>query len=200
MLFFDLEDYAGTYYSFDGGTNPSVNYEYYQLTQCCNEEPCLIGGKPAVFAFDGTTKGVHPDELFGKVITTIIDENSNEFCGCFKLKEACLEDGVMVIPFHEFFTEIETVDTCEECLPEPEAVEEVLAATPRMIYAEPIYNGLDPEMVEDVMVEFAEVVYKEIMAERYGINFCCPSEFLDAKLDMEILKLDLVTDNSICCP
>ena len=50
------------------------------------------------------------------------------------------------------------------------------------------------------MCTFADVIFKEIQTERFGIKFCCPSDFTSAKIDMEVLKLDLITDNSICCP
>lgn len=201
FLFFDLEDYSGTTYTFgvDTTTN-SDNNEYYQLVQCCNDEPCNVGGKPTIFAFDGTTVGVHPDDLLEKVITSIVDESGNVICGCFKLEEGCLEDGVSVIPFKAYFTEVTTVDTCEECLPKPVPVEEVMVVTKKIIYAEPDYNKLDPEKVETIMCTFAEVIHKEILALRFGVQFCCPTDFTSAKIDMEVLKLDLITDNSICCP
>lgn len=200
FLYFDLEDYAGTYYTFSDNTTENDNNEYYQLVECCNNEPCNVGGKPTVFSFNGTTNGVHPDDLFEKVITSITDENDNTVCGCFKLQEACLVEGVNVISFAEYFVEVETVATCEECLPEPVIVDEGLKVTKKIIYAEPDYNKLDPEKVENIMCIFADVIFKEIQTERFGIKFCCPSDFTSAKIDMEVLKLDLITDNSICCP
>jgi|688.fasta_scaffold528901_2 hypothetical protein len=200
FLYFDLEDYAGTYYTFSDDAAYNDNNEYYQLVQCCNDEPCNIGGQPTIFSFNGTANIVHPDDLLQKVITSITDESGNIVCGCFKLEEGCLVEGVNVIPFTEYFAQVTTVETCEECLPEQVIMDEGLVVTKKIIYAEPDYNKLDPEKVETIMCTFASVIFKEIQTLKFGIKFCCPSDFTSAKIDMEVLKLDLITDNSICCP
>ena len=179
--------------------NSGDNSEYYQLTQCCNNLPVEMDGLPVRFKFVGAmSNSIHPDDLFGKVLSKITDVNQNEYTGCFTLTDATCVAEYKTIDWEEFFFKVDTVKTCLECLPVDTTV--VLQTNTTVIYAEPDYNGLDPDVVENTMCSFGDIMYKEMMTKRNGIVYCCMDNKLDVMIDHQILKMDLVDNSEICCP
>lgn len=199
FLFFDLEDYASTFYTINDGASANDPSEYYQLVQCCDDKPCLMDGKPVRFKFTGKmSNNIHPDDLIGLVLTTITDINQNDYTGCFKLVEAECYLEHTDFAFEDFFFKYTFVKTCKECMPEPVVVQSPFSKKP--IYAIAEYNGLDAERVETTMCDYAETTHHKMMSTRHGVVFCCDENLMDLKIDLEILKMDLVSNNEICCP
>lgn len=196
FLYFDLEDYGIVYNTI---TDAEDNSEYYQLVQCCDDKPCLMDDKPVRFKFTGVmSNNIHPDDLLDIVLTTITDVNQNDYTGCFKLVEAECFNDYLEIPFEDFFFKYVSVKTCKECLPE------IIITTPifteKPIYAVGEYNGLDVDYVEDTMCNFATHTHLKMMTIRHGVSFCCESDLMELKINLEIIKMDLVDNSQICCP
>ncbi len=173
--------------------------ERYQLNCCINGGALKINGLPAVFVFTGTVfNNNHPDNFLEVVLTTIKDINGNYVTGCYQLVEAdCYEEWEELV-WKDFFVEVECVNTCEECLPKPVVIPEVL--NHKIIYPEHKVNNVDPVKAEQIFCAFGTANYEKVLALRYGIQFCCPTDLMQATIEHEILKMDIAEDSIACCP
>ena len=56
-----------------------------------------------------------------------------------------------------------------------------------------------PEYYEEVMCNYAEWMYKDVMEKRYGISNCCPDELMKWEIRKEMLDLDVLIDPDYTC-
>jgi len=182
---------------------PPSEYKYpeerYQLTCCSTGEALVVNGLPGVFVFQGlTSNNNHPDDFLEVVLTTIKDINANVITGCYRLTEAeCFEEWEEVL-WQDFFVETECVSTCQECLPKPVIIPPV--TNHKMIYPDFIINNADPIDAEQIFCAFGDANYEKVLALRYGIQFCCPTDLMQSTIEHEILKMDITEDPNACCP
>lgn len=171
--------------------------ERYQLTCCSNGEALKINGLPAVFVFKGVVKNDnHPDNFLEVVLTTIKDINGNLITGCFRVTEAeCYQEWEELL-WEDFFIEIQCVDSCIECLPKPVVIPPV--TNHREIYPEYKINNVDSEKAEQIFCAFGDANYEKVLALRFGIQFCCPTDLMQATIEHEILKMDIAEDPNAC--
>lgn len=178
--------------------NSGDNSEYYQLTQCCNNLPVEMDGLPVRFKFVGAmSNSIHPDDLFGKVLSKITDVNQNEYTGCFQLKEATCSVEYKTIDWEEFFFKVDTVKTCNECLPIPPAAP---ITNTKVIYAEAYFGGINVKKVIDINCSFANTVYRQMMEKRMGVAMHISDDIEQSVIDHFVLKMDLVENAEMCCP
>ena len=173
--------------------------ERYQLTCCSTGEALKINGLPAVFVFQGITSNEnHPDDFLEVVLTTIKDINANVITGCYRVTEAdCFEEWEEIL-WHDFFVLTECVSTCQECLPKPEVIPPI--TNHKTIYPTYIVNNVDPDKAEQIFCAFGDANYEKVLALRFGIQFCCPTDLMQSTIEHEILKMDIVEDVNACCP
>ena len=69
----------------------------------------------------------------------------------------------------------------------------------KVIYPDFLVNSCDPNYVEEVMCEYAQLIFQNVLTEKNGIQICCPIDDFQAKLKFELLKLDLVDYTSSYC-
>jgi hypothetical protein len=174
--------------------------ERYQLICCSTGKPLQVNGLTGVFVYSGVNlPDCHPDDFLDVVITSIKTVSGNYITGCYKiLEEACKEDTWNEFKWDDTFLEVICVESCSVCLPTPVIVNPLLEQ--KTIYPEFIVNNVDPSKAESIFCRYANLTYKKLLALRYGIQFCCPGDIIDAQLDLEILKMDIVTDSKACCP
>jgi hypothetical protein len=173
--------------------------ERYQLTCCSTGEALTVNGLPGVFVFQGLTSNAnHPDDFLEVVLTTIKDINANVITGCYRVTEAeCFEEWEE-IAWQDFFVETECVDTCQECLPKPVIIPPV--TNHKIIYPDFIINNAEPFDAEQIFCAFGDANYEKVLALRYGIQFCCPTDLMQSIIEHEILKMDIAEDPDACCP
>ena len=176
-----------------------VPEEKYQLTCCVNGEALKVNGLPAVFIFKGLfNNDNHPDNFLEVVLTTIKDINGNFITGCFRVTEAeCYEEWDEIL-WEDFFIETECVSTCQECLPKPVVIPPV--TNHKIIYPDYIVNNVDSSKAEEIFCAFGDANYQKVLALRYGIQFCCPTDLMQSTIEHEILKMDIAEDVNACCP
>lgn len=177
-------------------------FEFYALIGCKTKDVCSFNGVPTIFAFDGTTnKDIHPDKMLGKVISEIITPNQTKIKGCFRFEEiACPEENYQIINFSDFFFGVTIALSAKEALNALPKTASVLP-TYEIIYPEATApNDLIPAKVEKIMSDFTEVMYIDMMHSRTGVTFHTRVNTLDATMNFELLKLQMLEDSKICCP
>ena len=173
--------------------------ELYQLVACETGLVFEINEIPVQFVFTGeVTNDNHPDNFIGIVLTSITDINDNIYTGCYTLQDATCQEDFTEVAFEEFFSTVETVATCQECLPEVETP--VVINTGKTIYPEFLMDNVDPQEAEYLFCEFAKAVYQKVLSLRYGISSCCPIDLLTIQNDLEILKMDMTRNCDLCIP
>jgi hypothetical protein len=173
--------------------------EKYQLTCCSTGDALKINGLPAIFVFTGkTSNGNHPDDYLELVITTIKDINANIITGCYRLTEADCPEEWEEIKWEDFFIETDCVSTCEECLPKHKHPKPI--TDHKYIYPEYKINNVDPYEAEKIFCAFGDANYEKVLALRFGIQFCCPTDLMQSTIEHEILKMDIAEDKNACCP
>ena len=172
--------------------------ERYQLTCCSTGEALIVNDLPGVFLFQGiTSNDNHPDNFLEVVLTTIKDINANVITGCYRLTEAeCFEEWQEIL-WEDFFVETECVDTCKECLPKPVIIPPI--TNHKIIYPDYIVNNVDPNKAEQIFCAFGDANYEKVLALRFGIQFCCPTDLMQSTIEHEILKMDITEDINACC-
>lgn len=173
--------------------------ERYQLTCCSTGEALKVNGLPGVFVFQGvTSNNNHPDDFLEVVLTTIKDINGNVVTGCYRLTEAeCFEEWEEII-WNDFFVQTECVKTCEECLPKPVIIPPI--TNHKTIYPDYKINNVDPYEAEKIYCAFGDANYQKVLALRFGVQFCCPTDLMQSTIEHEILKMDIAEDVNACCP
>jgi hypothetical protein len=85
-------------------------------------------------------------------------------------------------------------ETCEDCLPAPLPPE---VPCPRPV--DPGYNtGLcDPNIVEDILCSFSEMMYQQMMSKRYKIDYCCLPDEENLIIKHEKIKMKLRESESL---
>jgi hypothetical protein len=174
--------------------------EFYQLIDCITSEPFEIAGQPVYFEFDGNSSSptTHPDVLQNKVLTSITTEADVTYTGCWSFGEVDCDFESTPVTYSTFFNTVNTVDTCQECV--PVTVEETVVLSGRIVYPERINVMVPSETIERISCTFATAIYQKMIRERYGLKSCCDINVIDAQIDFEILKLDLVDEYDLCCP
>lgn len=106
-------------------------------------------------------------------------------------------------------SDIEYYGNCtSETLPEDEngivlTVWECPVVTPRLRSVRPGYNtpGCPPDYFEKVSCEFAESLYKDVLADRYGITTnCSDDDFRKWEIKKELLDMAAITNPDYDCP
>jgi hypothetical protein len=173
--------------------------EKYQLTCCSTGDALKINGLPAIFVFTGkTSNGNHPDDYLELVITTIKDINANIITGCYRLTEADCPEEWEEIKWEDFFIETDCVSTCEECLPKHKHPKPI--TDHKYIYPEYKINNVDSYEAEKIFCAFGDANYEKVLALRFGVQFCCPTDLMQSTIEHEILKMDIAEDVNACCP
>lgn len=177
----------------------AISEERYQLTCCSTGSPLIVNGLPAVIVFTGDYKNNnHPDNFLEVVLTAIKDINGNVIRGCYQLTEADCVGEWQELLWQDLFIETECVSSCKECLPKPVVLPEI--TNHKMIYPEYKVNNVDPDEAEAIYCAFADAQYQQVLALRYGIQFCCPSDLMQAQIEYQILKMDIAEDLAACTP
>ena len=171
--------------------------EKYQLTCCSTNEALKVNGLPAVFIFKGITRNNnHPDDYLEVVLTSIKDISGNLITGCYRVTEAeCFQEWEELL-WENIFIETECVDSCKDCLPKPIILPPI--TNHKMIYPEYMVNNVDPYEAEKIYCAFGDAQYQKVLSLRYGIQFCCPVDLMQAQIEFEILKMDVVEDANAC--
>jgi hypothetical protein len=173
--------------------------EKYQLTCCSTGEALKVNGLPAIFIFKGITRNDnHPDDYQEVVLTSIKDISGNLITGCYRIMEAECFDEWEELLWENIFIETECVSTCQECLPKPVIIPPV--TNHKMIYPDFIVNNAEPFDAEQIFCAFGDANYEKVLALRYGIQFCCPTDLMQSTIEHEILKMDIAEDPNACCP
>jgi hypothetical protein len=172
--------------------------EYYQL-KCCETGTLLtVNSLPAKFVYTGLFNNENtPDSMYNKVLTRITDIHGNDIVGCYTLVDAECFDEWEEFNFNDIFFTVDCVNTCEECVPKHVHTPPVL--NHKVIYPEFKVNNADPFDAEQIMCEYASGEYQKVLGLRYGIEFCCPVDLMQAKIELEILKMDMAEDIDACC-
>ncbi|MEY2869883.1 MAG: hypothetical protein RIR01_2385 [Bacteroidota bacterium] len=173
-----------------------TNRIFYIIVCCDSNEPITVNGKPTAFIYDGTyNNNLDPEKIVTKKMTSFktIDEVSIE--GCYRLEEIECADDYELLNYSEFLLEAE-FDTNK-----PKSKPAIITSTGRTVYAEPaLPNDVDPKRAVSVMCDFATAMYQNMLSERMGVKFCCPQDMFTAKLNFNILKLDLIDSSKTHCP
>jgi len=171
--------------------------EYYQLKCCETGTVLLVNGLPAKFVYTGLFNNNNtPDSMYNKVLTRITDIHGNDILGCYTLVDADCAEEWEEYNFNDIFFTVECVNTCEECVSKPVYTPPLL--NHKMIYPEFKVNNADPYEAEQIMCEYAKAEYQKVLGLRYGIQFCCPIDLMQAKIELEILKMDMAEDVDAC--
>ena len=171
--------------------------EYYQLVCCESGKVLEVNGLPAKFIYTGLFNNDNtPDSMYEKVLTRITDISGNDILGCYKLVDADCYEQWEEFEFEDIFFTVECVSSCEECVPKHVHTPPVL--NHKIIYPEFKVNNADPFDAEKIMCEYASGEYQKVLSLRYGIQFCCPVDLMQSKIEMEILKMDMAEDINAC--
>lgn len=197
LLYFDLEDYPTVPQSISGIGDKEHAEERYQLDCCSTGETFKVNGLPAVFVFKGKAAvNNHPDDLIDVVLTSIKDSSGNLITGCLKLVDAECYEEYEEFAWEDIFLETECVNTCQECLPKP--VPEPFITNHKTIYPDFKVNNVDPYEAEQIFCEFGNAMYEKVLALKYGVKFCCPTDLMQSTIEHEILKMDMAEDLNAC--
>jgi hypothetical protein len=91
-------------------------------------------------------------------------------------------------------TIIDSFDDCIECLPQPEPIVPAPLLNPRAV--KPGYKtpGCSPEYTEKVNCAFGEMMNKQMLTTRYGIETCCENSDTDWEIKKELLDFEAIKD------
>lgn len=172
-----------------------TNKLYYVLVCCDTNEPLLVNGQLTALIYDGTyNKGLDPEKIVTKKMSSFKTINEVVIEGCYRLEEIDCADDYELLNYSEFLLEADFYFPTPTKTPIP-------VSTGRIVYAEPaLPNDVDPKRAVSVMCNFATAMYQNMLSERMGISFCCPQDLFSAKLKFNILKLDLIDNSKIHCP
>lgn len=98
-------------------------------------------------------------------------------------------------------TTLQTFTTCEDCLPPiPEPVELGVACDIRPREAEPGFNiqNCDEEKFLKIKKRYADAIYQEYVAMRYGIKICCDYDLDELEVDNRLLELGEIYNPELC--
>jgi hypothetical protein len=172
-----------------------TNRIFYIIVCCDTNEPLLVNGQLTALLYDGSyNKGLNPEKIVTKKMSSFKTINEVVINGCYRLEEIECADDYEILNYSEFLLEAE-FDSL------PPVRNQIPISTGRTIYAEPaLPNEVDPKRAVSVMCDFATAMYQNMLSERMGIKFCCPQDMFSAKLKFNILKLDLIDSSKIHCP
>lgn len=178
----------------DGLPVPSTEVSTNQIFPDCEE--CLgycyrlidcQGIKPAFYT-DSNLSG-NLSEYVGQVVNIVPCPET-----CWVLEEVpCDIFEVVAIEI------IKSYPDCIECLPKEPAPEPFIK-TNRTV--KPGYNtkGCSPEYVHKISCGWSENLYQRAASRRYGIEFCCGSDFDDLDIKKQLMDFKALTDPEACIP
>jgi hypothetical protein len=108
----------------------------------------------------------------------------------------CLNQWILVHLTTDIITE------SGDCVEDPnDAENKICPADPTGRMVKPGYNipGCDIEKFERITCQTAEVLYKQVLQQRYGISNCCPDEDENLILKKEVIDLQLLNDPDYPC-
>ena len=156
------------------------------LDTSCNCTPCYMLTDCA-----GLLPPIHTQtdisEHLGNVIT-LADSTNHEIKGCWLVEEGEFCFNIVEVAVYKCY------DTCEDCLPTPLPPE---VPCPRPV--DPGYStGLcDPSIVENIMCTFSEMVYQQMMSQRYKIDYCCLPDEENVIIKFEKIQIKLRESESL---
>lgn len=145
-------------------------------------DPCYVLTDCAGVAdpiYTGTDLSGHVDQVI-----TLADENNSEIEGCWFVSinpTPCDDNDVQEVSVYKCY------DDCDSCLPEPEPIR---TPRPREVVPEFTTGLCDPQIVEKAFCDFGQLMYKNMMSERYKIAKCCPKD--EDKILMQFHKIHLL--------
>lgn len=169
--------------------NPGDIYVDQIFTDCpeCFKALFTCSCKTITFIGDKLKANVSYVDCNGEIITVSLDQGQS-------ITKTC-----MLTSATDPNVEIEIVDfgSCinGECPPPP--------PIGPLRSVKPGYNSpaCSAEYYENVMCNYAEWMYKDVLKKRYGISSCCDEELLKWEIKKELLDLDiLVNPDYICAP
>lgn len=165
-----------------------VGKEFEECTDClaatvckCTKVTSLLTTGDASFTYEDCFDNLH-------TITLGAGESSAKFCSS-RFASISLTD------FQVKFT--------GECVDDPSATNNKVCPVDikgRLIkpgYKSPICNV---DRFERVTCETAEVLYKQVLQQRYGISNCCPEDDENLILKKEVIDLEALNDPDFDCP
>jgi hypothetical protein len=168
---------------------------FYIIVCCDTNKSLLVNGELTALLYDGNyNKGLNPEKIVTKKMSSFKTINEVVITGCYRLEEIECTDGYEILNYSEFLLEADFNFSSPVKIQIP-------VSTGRTVYAEPaLPNEVDPKRAVSVMCDFATAMYQNMLSERMGIKFCCPQDMFSAKLKFNILKLDLIDSSKIHCP
>ena len=161
-------------YTFDSCN--SCNNEYWLLTDCSDQDNQVI-----------TESDLSVYE--GRVVKLTYCPDK-----CWTVQSTRLSTNAEIV-----WIENDYVD-CQTCIDDvPEVVPEVVEQPKRKVkpgYSTPTCS---PEYFEKVMCRFSEIMYKDVLSKRYGINTCCPEDLIKWEIKKEMLDLESLIDLNYEC-
>ena len=127
--------------------------------------------------------------------------SSPEYCDgtCFKLEPCYCGSNGCEGPYESFpnnLLQIDIFTTCRQCSYLPEVAD----LRPRSVKPGYYTPGCPPEYTEKTSCMFAEQVYDEMVAIRYGITICCDHDVDKWDIKMQLLELSAIYNPDLCTP
>lgn len=127
--------------------------------------------------------------------------SSPEYCDgiCFKLEPCTCDEGACEGPyetFPDYLIQIERFTTCRQC----KGIPEVADLRPRSVKPGFYTPGCPPDYTVKTSCMYAEQVYDEMVAVRYGISICCDHDVNRWDIKMQLLQLAAIYDPDLCNP
>lgn len=127
--------------------------------------------------------------------------SSPDYCGgaCFKLEPCVCGPQGCDEPYDNFPTDliqIDTYTTCNQCNGLPQE----LNLRPRSVKPGFYTPGCPPDYTVKTSCMYAEQVYDEMVAVRYGITICCDHDVDRWDIKMQLLQLAAIYDPDLCNP
>lgn len=153
----------------------------YSVVECTGVIPPFNSNDPSLAGFAG------------EVVEICITTQGVTNCYCFTITAIgpCL-DGVLLPSGWEIQN---CVEDCNACLPPPPPPFEL---HPRRIKPGYYTPGCPPEYTEKISCKFAEQMYDEMVAKRYGITICCDHDPDTWIIKKQILDLKAIYDPDLC--